>query len=205
MTIDPFTAAGYGAKEVGFGRKAAIVVVDFQLGFTDGVSPMARSPYIGAAVDRASDVLNRARELGVPVLHTVVAYSGPEELGYWKAANLDQFIPGSSHVEVDPRVLAESDTVVTKRYPSAFFGTDVASILRFWDIDTVIIMGCVTSGCIRATTIDAFSNGFRTIVAEDCCGDQDPEAHASNLRDVGRRYADVLPAEKILEQLAAIA
>jgi maleamate amidohydrolase len=201
MSADPFVAAGYGAKEVGFGRKAAVLVVDFQLGFTDGVSPMARSAHVDAAVERTSEFLTAARALGVPVLHTVVAYAGPEELGYWKPSNLVEFTPGSPQTQVDPRVFANSDTVVTKRFPSAFFGTDVASILRFWDVDTVVIAGCVTSGCIRASTIDAFSHGFRTIVAQDCCGDHDPVAHEQNLRDVGRRYADVLDADEILAAL----
>src|SRR5690606_22426283 len=83
---DAFAAAGYGARPVGFGRRAAIVVVDFQLGFTGGVSPMAQSPHVGAAVARAATVLDEARALGVPVLHTYVAYRGDWELGYWKAA-----------------------------------------------------------------------------------------------------------------------
>ncbi|WP_144720507.1 isochorismatase family protein [Agrococcus jejuensis] len=205
MTTDPFAAAGYGAKAVGFGRKAAIVVVDFQLGFTDGESPMARSPYIDAAVDRASVVLAEARALGVPVIHTVVEYANEAELGYWKPSGLVDFTPGSDAATVDPRVLGEGDAVVVKRFPSAFFGTDVASMLRYLDVDTVVLMGCVTSGCIRASTIDAFSNGFRTILADDCCGDHDPDAHASNMRDVGRRYADVLQSADVLTALHAMA
>lgn len=150
---DAFAAAGYDARSVGFGRRAAIVVVDFQLGFTGGVSPMAQSPHVGAAVD--------------------------------------------------PRVLADSDAVIEKRFPSAFFGTDAASILRFWDVDTVIVMGCTSSGCVRASIIDAFSHRFRTIVAEDCCGDQDAQAHADNMRDVGLRYADVMSGADVLSHLPA--
>lgn len=201
MGSDAFAAAGYGANEVGFGRKPAVLVVDFQLAFTDGVSPMGRSPHVDAAVARASEALERVRELGVPVLHTVVAYRRPEDVGYWKVADLAELRPGSTGCEVDPRVLAEGDVVIEKRFPSAFFGTDAASILRFWDVDTVVIAGCVTSGCIRATTIDAFSHGFRTIVAQDCCGDHDPVAHEQNLRDVGRRYADVLDSSAVLTAL----
>jgi maleamate amidohydrolase len=201
MATEPFAAAGYGQREIGFGRRAAIVVVDFQLGFTDGRGRMARSPHIAAAVQRASTVLAEARDAGVRVIHTVVAYDGEDELGRWKVPGLIEFAPGTDAVAVDPRVLGEEDVVVVKRFPSAFFGTDVGSILRFWDVDTVVVMGCVTSGCIRATVIDSFSHGFRTIVAEDCCGDQDPTAHDSNLRDVGRRYADILPGNEIVRQL----
>ncbi|MCR2816542.1 isochorismatase family protein [Microbacterium jiangjiandongii] len=203
---DAFTAAGYGARPVGFGRKTAVVVVDFQLGFTGGTNPMAQSPHVGAAVARASEVLADLRALDVPVLHTFVAYRGDWELGYWKAAgSLSAFTPDSDLAQVDPRVLAPTDAVVEKRFPSAFFGTDVASILRYWDVDTVVVMGCTSSGCVRASIIDSFSYGFRTIVAEDCCGDQDAQAHADNMRDVGRRYADVLSGEEIIAHLSAAA
>lgn len=203
---DAFAAAGYGAAPVGFGRRAAIVVVDFQLGFTGGVSPMAQSSHVAAAVETAAGVLDRARELGVPVLHTFVAYRGEWELGYWKPrVNLAEFTPDSDFARVDPRVLAETDAVIEKRFPSAFFGTDAASILRFWDVDTVVLMGATSSGCVRASIIDSFSHGFRTIVAEDCCGDQDAQAHADNMRDVGRRYADVVSGAEVLSELERIA
>jgi len=151
-------------------------------------------------------VLDRARELGVPVLHTFVAYRGEWELGYWKPrANLAEFAPDSDFARVDPRVLSETDAVIEKRFPSAFFGTDAASILRFWDVDTVVLMGATSSGCVRASIIDSFSHGFRTIVAEDCCGDQDAQAHADNMRDVGRRYADVVSGADVVAELERIA
>lgn len=203
---DAFAAAGYGARPVGFGRKAAVVVVDLQLGFTGGTNPMAQSAHVDAATTRAGDVLADLRALDVPVLHTFVAYRGDWELGYWKAAgSLAAFTPDSDLAKVDPRVLAAGDAVVEKRFPSAFFGTDVASILRLWDVDTVIIMGATSSGCVRASIIDSFSHGFRTIVAEDCCGDQDAQAHADNMRDVGRRYADVMPGAEVVAHLRTAA
>jgi maleamate amidohydrolase len=198
---DAFDSAGYGGNPVGFGRKTAVVVVDFQLGFTDPAYRMGRSPYTQAAVETASATLKQARALGVPVLHTVVEYGSLADVGNWKTRGLEDFTPGSEMVKVDPRVWAEGDVLVKKHFPSAFFGTDTASILRFWDVDTVVIMGCTTSGCVRATVIDSFSHGFRTIVADDCCGDHDPATHASNLQDVERRYADVLTAAEILQQL----
>ncbi|GAA3702559.1 N-carbamoylsarcosine amidohydrolase [Arthrobacter ginkgonis] len=200
-TAEAFATAGYGGNPVGFGRKTAVVVVDFQLGFTDPAYRMGRSPYTQAAVETASETLKQARALGVPVLHTVVEYGSLADVGNWKTRGLEEFTPGSEVVKVDPRVWAEGDVLVKKHFPSAFFGTDTASILRFWDVDTVVVMGCTTSGCIRATVIDSFSHGFRTIVAEDCCGDHDPATHASNLQDVERRYADVLTAAEILAQL----
>ena len=91
-----------------------------------------------------------------------------------------------------------------KRYPSAFFGTDLNSILRKLAVDTVLIMGAATSGCVRATVVDAFSHGFRTQVVSDCCGDQSPESHAANLRDVGRRYADIIDSRTAITWLTSL-
>jgi maleamate amidohydrolase len=201
---DAFEAAGYGGDDVGFGRRAAVVVVDFQLGFTDPASPMGRSPYTKAAVERAGEVLREARALDVPVLHTVVEYASKAEVGKWKTRSLEAFTPGTDLVNVDPRVWSDGDLLVKKRFPSAFFGTDVASILRHLDVDTVVIMGCTTSGCIRASVVDAFSHGFRTIVAEDCCGDHEVAAHEANLLDVKRRYADVMTGAEVLQQLSIV-
>lgn len=201
---DAFAAAGYGGDDIGFGRRTAIVVVDFQLGFTDPASPMGRSPLTKSAVERASEVLREARTLGVPVLHTVVEYASKAEVGNWKTRSLEAFAPGTDLVKVDPRVWSEGDLLIKKRFPSAFFGTDAASILRHLDVDTVVIMGCTTSGCVRASVIDSFSHGFRTIVAGDCCGDHELATHEANLLDVKRRYADVIPGTEVLQQLKLI-
>lgn len=202
--VDAFADAGYGGDNIGFGRRTAVVVVDFQLGFTNPSSPMGRSPYTKAAVERAGEVLQEARALGVPVLHTVVEYANKAEVGNWKTRSLEAFAPGTDLVKVDPRVWAEGDLIIKKRFPSAFFGTDAASILRHLEIDTVVIMGCTTSGCIRASVVDSFSHGFRTIVAEDCCGDHELATHQANLLDVQRRYADVMTGAKVLEQLLLV-
>lgn len=200
--VDAFAAAGYGGADVGFGRKTAVLVVDLQRGFTDSSVSHAPSRLIEAATKRAGEVLQEARTLGVPVLHTVVEYASIAEVGKWKTRSLEAFIPGSPLVEVDDRVWEEGDLLIKKRFPSAFFGTDVTSILRHLDVDTVVIMGCTTSGCVRASIIDSFAHGFRTIVAEDCCGDHDMTAHAGNLLDVKRRYADVISGQDVIEALA---
>jgi maleamate amidohydrolase len=203
MTDDAYIAAGYASHEIGFGRKSAMVVVDFQRALTEGHFALGRSPHVLAAVERAAPLLAHARRLGVPVLHTAVAYDGPADLGNWKMPELGKIKPGSAEAAIDPRVWDETDTYVLKRYPSAFFGTETATILRHWDADTVVVLGCMTSGCVRATVVDAFSHGLRTIVAEDCCGDQAEEAHRANLADVGRRYADVLAGGRIRTELTA--
>jgi maleamate amidohydrolase len=196
-----FSAAGYGQHEIGFGRKSAMLVVDFQRCLTEGRFALGRSPHVVAAVERSAPLLAHARALGVPVLHTAVGYDGPADLGRWKMPELGKIKPGSPEAEIDPRVWDDTDTYVLKRYPSAFFGTETATILRHWDVDTVVVLGCMTSGCVRATVVDAFSYGLRTIVAEDCCGDQAQDSHRANLTDVGRRYADVLTSERIRAEL----
>ena len=201
MTDDAFAAAGYSAHQIGFGRKSAMVVVDFQCALTEGRFALGRSPHVVAAVERSAPLLAHARSLGVPVLHTAVGFDGPADLGNWKMPELGKIKPGTPEAAIDPRVWADTDTYVLKKYPSAFFGTETATILRHWDVDTAVVLGCMTSGCIRATVVDAFSHGLRTIVVEDCCGDQSEQTHRANLADVGRRYADVLTSDQVRDEL----
>lgn len=203
--MDAFDKVGYGRGEIGWGRRAAVVAVDFQAAFTSADFPLGGGDHITAAVRRAADVVAAARAAGVLVVHTAVAWSHPHEFGRWKVPTLLDIQPGSPAALIDPLVWDPSDTYLPKRYPSAFFGTDLSSILQRNDVDTVLVMGATTSGCVRATVVDAFSHGFRTLVVDDCCGDQDPEAHASNLRDVGRRYADVIDARTAVQHLATAA
>lgn len=202
---DEFDAAGYSSHDIGFGRRAAMLVVDFQRALTEGEFALGRSPHVRDAVERSGPLLDRARALGVPVLHTAVAFDGPADLGRWKMPELGKITPGSAGAEIDPKVWHPTDELVIKKAPSAFFGTPVASILRYWDVDTVVVLGCMTSGCIRASIVDAFSHGLRTIVVGECCGDQQQEAHRANLADVGRRYADVIGVDEAVAGLEAIA
>jgi maleamate amidohydrolase len=105
-------------------------------------------------------------------------------------------LAGTKAVELDPRIAAEEpDVVLAKTAPSIFFGTAAGAILTRNRVDTVIVTGCITSGCVRASIIDAFSLGFRVQVPEDCVGDQDEAAHRQNLKDVERRYADIIDAD----------
>ncbi|GAB3450906.1 N-carbamoylsarcosine amidohydrolase [Phycicoccus ginsengisoli] len=199
-----FERAGYGIGEVGFGLRPAVIVVDFQHTFTSSVSVTGGGAHIDSAVEKAVSVLQHARAAGVPVIHTYVAWASEAEFGRWKIPSLLEVTPGSWSAQVDPRVLDASDLCVLKRYPSAFFGTDLSSILQKHSVDTVLIMGAATSGCVRATIVDAFSHGFRTQVVADCCGDQSPESHAANLRDVGRRYADIIDSRAAIAWLTSL-
>jgi maleamate amidohydrolase len=149
-----------------------------------------------------------AREAGVPVFQTVVAWrEDGSDIGLWpvKLPVLREVTLESRWAQVDARVWDDSDVLLVKKWPSFFHGTPLASLLAAASRDTVIVTGCMTSGCVRATTVDAFSSGLRTLVPEDCVGDQGAEGHESNLRDVHRRYAEVTSADRVVEYLARIA
>ena len=200
--MDAFEAAGYGVGAIGWGQRPAVVVVDFQLAFTSPDHSLGRSAHVSAAVEKASPVLEEARRAGVPVLHTSAAWSHPSEFGRWKIPSLADIRPDSDAARIDARVWDASDVLIYKQYPSAFFGTTLVSTLQKLSIDTVLLMGATSSGCVRASVVDSFSYGFRTLVVEDCCGDQDESAHQTVMRDVGRRYADILGAAEVSKELS---
>ena len=136
----------------------------------------------------------------------MVAWRDEKEIGLWtvKLPACAKITPGSRWAEVDERVWDPSDVLLPKKWPSFFHGTPLHSLLTAAHRDTVIVTGCTTSGCVRATTVDSFSNGFRTLVPEDCVGDQGLDAHQSNLRDVHRRYAEVTSASEVIAYLEQI-
>ncbi|MGN6689986.1 MAG: isochorismatase family protein [Sphingopyxis sp.] len=202
MSDDRFTQAGYGGRPVGFGTRAAVLMVDFQLAFTDARFPMGRSDHVGRAVDQTAKLLDEAERLGVLVAACNVGWADERGMPYWKASACYQDMAiGDEGLEFDPRIDRPGQFRFTKAAPSAFFGTPLVTFLVKQRIDTVIVTGCTTGGCVRATIVDAFSYGFRVIVPESCCGDQDATAHAANLADVDRRYADVLTLDAVIEGL----
>ena len=203
---DRFDEVGYGDKPIGFGRRPAIVGVDMQVGFTRPEWPAGQSPYIHRAVENTSSLMSEARQRGIPVANCNVAWGSEKDMQYWKVSLLysDMFY-GDPSTEFDDRILdGDYDFHFTKSAPSAFFGTPLLAFLTKQQVDTVIVTGCTTSGCVRGTVNDSFSNGFRTIVPEDCVGDMEEGPHWDNLRDVGRRYADVVKSEEVIEYLRTL-
>lgn len=201
---DRFDDVGYGGRTVGFGERPAVVTVDFQLGFTHPDYPSGRSPHINRAVENTARLLKAARPLGIPVISCNVSWGSEREMGYWKVNGLynGDFWHGHPSTELDPRIYdASYDMRFTKSAPSIFFLTPLVNMLTKNRVDTVIVCGCTTSGCVRASIIDSFSYGYRTIVPEDCCGDMEEGPHWDNLRDVGRRYADVMKLDEVLKHL----
>lgn len=206
MATDRFASAGYGERPTGFGAQAAILIVDFQLSFTDARFRMGRSDHVSRAVDRTADLLDLADDLGIPVAACNVGWSDERAMPLWKAAACyDGMNIGDEGLKIDPRIDRAGQYRFTKGAPSMFFGTPLTTFLVRQRIDTVVITGCTTSGCVRATVIDAFSHGYRVIVPEPCCGDQDEAAHTANLADIARRYGDVLSLDAAFEGLRHIA
>ena len=196
-----YDGAGYGGQTIGFGERPAIVNVDFQLAFTSPDYPTGQSPHVHRAVENTAILLKHARAKGVPVASCNVGWCGAEDMGHWKVSSLydGTFFHGHPAMQLDPRIHEPGyDVVFTKSAPSIFFQTPLVLFLTKQRVDTVIITGCTTSGCVRASINDCFSYGFRTIVPEDCVGDQEEGPHEDNLRDVGRRYADVLPMHEVI-------
>jgi maleamate amidohydrolase len=189
------------------GTRPGIAVVDMTYAFVDdrfatGWGATGR-PCV-AAIRRLLDV---ARPLGVPVFYSTgkLAHS-PAERGRWKgtSTSLGPQLPEAHEIvpEIAPR---EGESVVSKRYPSAFFGTELASLLTYHQVDTLIVTGMVTSGCVRATVIDAFSYNYLVVVPEECVADRAVLPHKLNLFDIHMKYGDVLPLDAVLDYLRRVA
>ncbi len=194
----------YGSGEIGFGKKPGIAVVDFQKSFTDP-RYMGGSPLIERAIENSARLLAVARRCQVPVANCYTAYTSEADMPYWKIqAVRDHLIHGNEATEFDPRIYdPDYDVRICKTGASIFFQTGIVPFMNRQQVDTMIVVGCVTSGCIRASVVDSFQYGYRTIVPEDAVGDQDERPHHDNLRDVGRRYADISTTDAVIAWIEA--
>lgn len=190
----------YGSHEIGYGDRPGIAVVDFQNAFTDPQYDLGGAPLIQRAVENTARLLGVARRCKVPVANCYTAYSSREDMPHWKISAVQEtLIHGSHATEFDPRIYDPGyDAKFVKSGASVFFQTPIAPFMVKQRVDTMIVVGCVTSGCVRASIIDSFQFGFRTIVPEDGVGDQDERPHNDNLRDVGRRYADITDTDSVI-------
>jgi maleamate amidohydrolase len=203
---DIYSQLSYGAQEIGFGKKPGIVVVDFQTAFTDSKFPMGGRPLVMRALENTTRILEVARRGNVPIASCYTAYKSERDMPYWKITTVvEQFRYGHPCTELDRRIYdPDYDFVVCKSGPSIFFHTPVVSYFNKEGVDTVIITGCNTSGCIRASAIDSFQYGYRTVIPEDCVGDMDQKPHRDNLRDIGRRYADISSLGEVIAYLEKV-
>jgi len=190
---DTYVDVGYASTQIGMGQKAAVLVVDWQLAFTDPRFELGGLARLHAARDNTAAFLRVARAAGTPVAACYTAYCSQKDMPLWKVAAVRrEFFYGHECTEMDPKIHDPSDFTYCKNAPSMFFQTPLIAWLVKQNIDTVFVTGCTTSGCVRATIVDAFSFGFRVQVVEDCCGDAEEGPHDDTMRDVGRRYADIV-------------
>ncbi len=191
--------AGLG-QAVTLGRSPSVLVVDFSCGFTDPASTLGSD--LTAEVEATRRLLDAARAKGLPVVFTTIGYeANGKDGGLWlqKVPALGDLRLGGHWVELDPRLGArEDETVIVKKGASGFFGTNLASVLVSQHVDSVILCGATTSGCIRATAIDLLQYGFPTLVPRECVGDRARAPHEANLFDIQAKYADVVGLEEAL-------
>jgi maleamate amidohydrolase len=196
---------GVWDTRIGFGQKPALVVIDFMKGYTDPESPLF-APDVVKAVSASAPLIEQARSQDIPVIHTNILYhSGFMDGGVWlkKAPVMKAMVKGNPYAEFcDAVAPLESELIFTKQYASAFFGTSLSSTLTALGVDTVVLLGCSTSGCIRASAVDAMQYGFRPIVVRECVGDRHSEPHEANLFDIDSKYGDVVLREEVMEYLS---
>jgi maleamate amidohydrolase len=197
-----YDRGGWGGT-AGYGSRPALVVVDMYTAFVDPAYPYS-SPDAPAAVAVIKQILTQARASGVPVMYSRGDRTKNDaERGRWKTKAIVSPIMGrpEAYQIVPDLAPLPTESVVVKTAPSAFHGTNLLSLLVFHNVDTVIVTGTVTSGCVRATVVDAFSDGFRVVVAEDGVYDRSRMSHKVSLWDIYTRYGDVVPARDILDYL----
>jgi nicotinamidase-related amidase len=193
-------------ESVTMGSRPAVLVVDFSCGFTDPESTLGSD--LTPQVEATSRLLDVAREKGLPVIFTTIGFEPSlKDGGLWlqKVPSLGDLQLGGRWVEIDPRLSPRPDeTVIVKKGASAFFGTNLAAILISQVIDSVVLCGATTSGCVRATAIDLLQYGYPTLVPRECVGDRAQAPHDANMFDIQAKYADVVSLAEALAYVASI-
>ena len=199
--------AGFHGR-AGFGQRPALLVIDVNVGFTDPASPLVcELEDVVAAIRRLLDEFRRAE---LPVVYTTVSYDEGDKVA--AAAFIDK-IPalltleaGSRWVEIDPRIAPlPSEPVLNKLFASAFYGTPLSSLLASAGCDSVVVTGASTSGCVRATAVDAIQHGYRPAVPREAVGDRNPAAHEANLYDIDAKYGDVVGVDDVVAHVEVLA
>jgi nicotinamidase-related amidase len=193
---------------MGFGRKPAVLVIDMSYAFVEPDSPLAGNRRPTETIRSIAGLLSVARERGVPVLYTTNRTPRNDaDWGRWKSITLKTH-PGLKSEEtwkiIPDLSPGPGESILKKTRPSGFFGTDLVNLLLYHETDTVIITGMTTSGCVRATVLDAFSYNFKVVVPAECVEDRAEISHKVSLMDMHMKYADVLPLQEVLEYLKGL-
>ncbi len=186
------------SNSTGLGSSPALVVVDMCLGFIDSSSPLGFQ--CDELIQANIKLVKKFRQMNLPVIFTTTIYRDKSEASVFRAKipALNILKPDSEETSFLAELSPDSeDILIEKKFASSFFGTNLANDLRRMNVDSVVISGVTTSGCVRATALDSLQNNFLTTVAEDCVGDRDLNAHRANLFDLQSKYADVVLSDKI--------
>ena len=186
----------------GMGQRPALIVVDVVVGFTDPACPLGSEA--DDVVQANVELINAFHQAQMPVVLTTVVYHNEEQASVFRARvpALNLLTPDSQWVQFDPRLpIVETDLQLEKRHASSFHGTDLDTWLRANQVDTVVVTGLTTSGCVRATAVDGLQNNYRVLVPREACGDRDEQAHEANLYDLNAKYADVVSLREVLDSL----
>lgn len=210
FTTKEHEAKGYSGRKVGFGEKPALLLIDFQKGITADDAPVT-SKLVQDATNNTIPLLAAARNKNVPIFQTVTAFREDlSDVGMWKMTSIFKWTEGSKWAEVDDRLKErDNEIVITKKAGSAFKGTPLLNYLITRGVDTILLTGLNTSGCIRATANDCHAYGYRCNIPAECVGDvtgEDAEcpAHKQNLIDLNARYCDVVSLKDVLEYLEGL-
>ena len=205
-TVEDYQRKGFMNRS-GYGTKPALLVVDFIYGFTDPTTPLGGDFSKELAV--TADLLETFRAAQLPIVYTTIAYEpGFKDGGVFvkKIPSLKILEVGSKMAEVDNRIRPRPDEYVAlKKYASAFFDTDVDAYLKARSVDTIIMTGCTTSGCIRASAIDSMQYGYLTVVVEEGVGDRAQGPHDANLFDIDAKYGDVVSVDEVNSYMKSLA
>jgi maleamate amidohydrolase len=201
---DIYKKQNFGNR-IGFGRRSALIVVDFVNGFNDPA--LFGGGNIDAAVKRSVELLECFRKHRLPVAYSRIVYADDgADAGVFglKAPGLLELHEDGPASQVVPELAPrKGELIVRKTQPSSFFDTGLAAWLVQQRVDTTVVIGCTTSGCVRATVVDAMSWNFRPIVPRDCVGDRALAPHEANLFDMQQKYADVMDRDEVMRGLAA--
>jgi nicotinamidase-related amidase len=201
-----FRQRGFGVK-IGFGERPALIVIDMILGFTDASMPLGAP--LESQIAAQKPMIDIAHERGIPVIFSTVIYEEHDlkDAGLWgiKMKGTQTLKAGTEAIKVDPRMgMKPTDSLLVKKYASCFFGTDLVPRLLNQRVDTLIITGCTTSGCVRATAVDAVQSGFRPMVVREAVGDRSSAAHEQSLFDLNAKYADVVGLDETLQYMKTV-
>jgi len=188
----------------GMGTQPALMVVDVVVGFTDPSCPLGSDAE--SVVNANVQLMNAFHQAQLPVVLTTVIYRNDHEASVFRARipALNLLTPESHWVKFDPRLpIADDDLQLEKRHASSFHGTELDQWLTDRNVDSVVVTGLTTSGCVRATAVDGLQNNYRVVVPQEACGDRDPKAHEANLYDLNAKYADVVSLDSVLAALAS--